>query len=183
MVIFTRFVQAYATTSKSGKTVADRIFNDYALKFGLPARIHHDQGGEFQNQLFSQLKKNCGVLGSRTTPYHPHGNGQVEQFNRTLLQMLKTLTDKQKTNWKESLSKLMYAYNCTRSEVTGFSPFYLLFGRSPRLPIDLLFGLASETGTADQQTYMEKWRREMQEAYEIVQENVKKSTERGQKAL
>ncbi|KAL4008817.1 hypothetical protein ACER0C_002669 [Sarotherodon galilaeus] len=158
---FTRFAQAYATTSKSGKTVADRIFNDYALKFGLPARIHHDQGGEFENQLFAQLKKNCGILGSRTTPYHPQGNGQVERFNRTLLQMLRTLTDRQKTSWKESLNKLIYAYNCTRSEVTGFSPFYLLFGRSPRLPIDLLF--------------------EMQEAYDIVRENAKKSADRSKK--
>ena len=178
---FTRFAQAYATTSKSAKTVADRIFNDYALKFGMPVRIHHDQGGEFENQLFSQLKMNCGVLGSRTTPYHPQGNGQVERFNRTLLQMLKTLTDKQKTNWKESLNKLIYAYNCTRCEVTGFSPFYLLFGRSPRLPIDLLFGLTSDTGKADHRTYMEKWRCEMQEAYEIVKKNVRKSTERGKK--
>lgn len=87
--------------------------------------------------------------------------------------MSKTLTNKQKTNWKESLNKLTYAYNCTRCEVTDFSPFYLLFGRSPRLPIDLLFGLTSETGKADHQTYGE-----MQEAYEIVQGNVKKSTER-----
>lgn len=178
---FTRFAQAYATTSKSAKTVADCIFNDYALKFGLPTRIHHDQGGEFENQLFAQLKKNCGVLGSRTTPYHPQGNGQVERFNRTLLQMLKTLTDKQKTNWKESLNKLIYAYNCTRCEVTGFSPFYLLFGRSPRLPIDLLFGLTSETGNTDHRAYMEKWKREMQEAYGIVQQNANKSTERSKR--
>lgn len=178
---FTRFAQAYATTSKSAKTVADRIFNDYALKFGLPTRIHHDQGGEFENQLFAQLQKNCGVLGSRTTPYHAQGNGQVERFNRTLLQMLKTLTDKQKTNWKESLNKLIYAYNCTRCEVTGFSPFYLLFGRSPRLPIDLLFSLTSETGKMDHQTYMEKWRQEMQEAYDIVRENAKKAAERSKR--
>ncbi|XP_068115048.1 uncharacterized protein [Hyperolius riggenbachi] len=178
---FTRFAQAYATTSKSAKTVADRIFNDYALKYGMPMRIHHDQGGEFENQLFAQLKKNCGVLGSRTTPYHPQGNGQVERFNRTLLQMLRTLTEKQKTNWKDSLNKLVYAYNCTRCEVTGFSPFYLLFGRSPRLPIDLLFGLTSETGKPDHRAYMEKWKQEMQNAYEIVQENMKKSTERSKK--
>lgn len=157
---FTRFAQAYATTSKSDKTVADKIFNDYSLKFGFPLRIHHDQGGKFENQLFAQLAKNCGVAGSRTTPYHPQGNGQVERFNRTLLQMLKTLTEREKANWKESLNKLIYAYNCTRSEVTGFSPFYLLFGRAPRLPIDLLFRLTPETGTSDHQQYikkMEKW--------------------------
>lgn len=47
VVHFTRFVQAYPTTSKSGKVVMDKIFNDYALKFGFLMRIHHYQGGEF----------------------------------------------------------------------------------------------------------------------------------------
>ena len=176
---FTRFTQAYPTTSKSAKTVADKIFNDYVLKFGLPARIHHDQGGEFENQLFAQLKRHCGVLGSRTTPYHPQGNGQVERFNRTILQMLKTLTEKEKTNWKGSLNKLIHAYNCTRSEVTGFSPFYLLFGRSPRLPV--MFGLDSESGNIDHKTYVDQWRQEMQQAYDIVRENVRKATERNKR--
>lgn len=178
---FTRFAQAYATTSKSGKTVADKIFNDYALKFGFPTRIHHDQGGEFENQLFTQLKKYCGVAGSRTTPYHPQGNGQVERFNRTLLQMLKTLTERQKTHWKDSLNKLMYAYNCTRSEVTGFSPFYLLYGRSPRLPVDMLFNLTLEQGNCNHSNYMEKWKQGMEEAYEITRENAHKAAVRSKR--
>lgn len=50
---FTRFVQVYATTSKSAKMVADQIFNDYAMKFGFPQRINYDQGAEFENQLVS----------------------------------------------------------------------------------------------------------------------------------
>ncbi len=178
---FTRFAQAYATTSKSGKTAADKIFNDYALRFGFPARIHHDQGGEFENQLFAQLKNYCGVAGSRTTPYHPQGNGQVERFNRTLLQMLKTLTERQKSNWKDSLSKLTYAYNCTRSEVTGFSPFYLLYGRSPRLPVDMLFNLTSEQGDSNHHNYMEKWKQGMEEAYKITRENAHKAATRSKR--
>lgn len=178
---FTRFAQAYPTTSKSGKAVADKIFNDYALKFGFPTRIHHDQGGEFGNQLFSQLSKYCSVAGSRTTPYHPQGNGQVERFNRTLIQMLKTLTDKDKMNWKDSLNKLIFAYNCTRTEVTGFSPFYLLYGRSPRLPIDMLFSLPTEDGSCSQRDYVETWKQGMQEAYAIARENAHKSAQRNKR--
>lgn len=178
---FTRFAQAYPTTSKSGKVVADKIFNDYALKFGFPARIHHDQGGEFENQLFSQLSKYCNVAGSRTTPYHPQGNGQVERFNRTLMQMLKTLTDMDKLSWKDSLNKLIFVYNCTRTEVTGFSPFYLLFGRSPRLPIDLMCNLPTEAGSLSHHRYAEQWRQGMQEAYAIAQENAKKSGQRNKR--
>ncbi len=180
---FTRFAQAYPTTSKSGKVVADKIFNDYALKFGFPMRIHHDQGGEFENQLFSQLSKYCSVAGSRTTPYHPQGNGQVERFNRTLLQMLKTLTDKDKTNWKNSLNKLIFAYNCTRTEVTGFSPFYLLYGCSPRLPVDMLFNLLgnADEGSHSHQTYVDQWRHGMQEAYAIARENAHKTAQRNKR--
>lgn len=157
--------------------VADKIFNDYALKFGFPTRNHHDQGGEFENQLFSQLSKYCSVAGSRTSPYHPPGNGQVERFNRTLIQMLKTLTDKDKMNWKDSLNKLIFAYNCTRTEVTGFSLFYLLYGRSPRLPIDMLFSLPTEDGSCSRRDYVEIWKQGMQEAYAIARENAHKSAQ------
>lgn len=113
----------------------------------------------FVLKLFSQLSKYCSVAGSRTTPCHPQGSGQVERFNRTLLQMLKTLTEKDKMNWKDSLNKLIFAYNCTKTEVTGFSSFYLLHGRSPRLPIHMLFNLPTETGEGSQLEYVQRWKK------------------------
>lgn len=100
---FTRFAQAYLTTSKSGKVVADKAFNDYALKFGFPMRIHHDQGGEFENQLFSQLSKYCSVAGSRITPYHPQGNGQVETSYYHVTNYLLKLRDSHLENQKENM--------------------------------------------------------------------------------
>lgn len=108
------------------------------------------------------------------------GNGQVERMNRTLLQMLKTLTDTQKSNWKESLNKLVYAYNCTRCEVTGYSPFYLLYGRSPRLPVEMFFGLSTESDANDRD-YVKKWKQGMEEAYAIANKNAQKAAERSKK--
>ncbi len=178
---FTRFAQAYATRNKSAKTVVQHVFGDFSLKFGFPEKIHHDMGREFENHLMDQLQKVSGVRGSHTTPYHPMGNGQVERFNRTLLSMLRTLSDPKKADWKNSLSKVVHAYNCTRSEATGFSPYYLLFGRSPRLPIDLMFNLQANEKQQSYADYVANWRTRMQEAYEIASKTAEKEALRGKK--
>ena len=108
---FTRYAQAYATKNKSARTVAQKLYNDFVLRFGFPLKIHHDHGGEFENRLHRELEKLCGVGHSRATPYHPQGNGQVERFNCTLLNMLHTLPETQKSRWADHLNQVEHAYN------------------------------------------------------------------------
>ena len=175
---FTRYAAAYATKSKSAPTVAEKIYNDFVLRFGYPERIHHDQGREFENQLLDSLEKLCGVRHSSTTPYHPQGNGQVERFNQTLLSMLRTLPEHKKSRWRDYLQKVVHAYNCTRHSATGFSPFYLLCGRSPKLPIDVIFDAKPTVGSKSSESYPEyvrKWRGAMKEACDIAAKRTQRS--------
>ena len=177
---FTRFAQAYPTKDKSAKTSAQKVYNDFILRFGFPQTIHHDQGGEFENKLFYQLDQLCGITHSRTTPYHPQGNGQVERFNRTLLGMLRTLPETYKSRWADHLNKLVYAHNCTRCDSTGFSPFYLLFGRNPPLVFDRLFGLRSSQERAQPyEVYVENWRKAMEQAHKIASQKASKASTKG----
>ena len=93
--------------------------------------------------------------------------------------MLRTLPDLKKRKWDESLNKMIHAYNCTKHEATGYAPYYLLFGRTPRLPIDLVFNLNHDCAKGDYNTYVQNWQHDMKEAYQIAQQNAKKIAERG----
>ena len=90
---FTRFGQTYGTTNKPAKTAAEKLFNDFVVKFGTLNRILHNQEKEFENKLFNELETYFGIKICRTTPYHPMGNGMVERLNSTVIQTLRTLSE------------------------------------------------------------------------------------------
>jgi transposase InsO family protein len=176
---FTRFAQAYATKNKSSTTAAEKLYNDFVLRFGFPAKILHDQGREFENKLFHQLEKLSGVQRIRTTPYHPQTNGKAERFNRTLLSMLRTLPEDRKSKWKDSVNKVVHAYNCTVNDATGYSPFFLLFGRPPRLPVDLMFGTSPTASKGNHAEYVKRWKGAMKDAYTKAISNASKAASAG----
>ena len=136
---FTRYAQAYPTTNKSAHTAAEKIFDNFILRFGFPTRNHDDQGRELENNLVHHLEQLTGIKQSGTIPYNPMGNAQCERFNQNLLLTIRTMAESQKSRWKEHVNKMCFAYNWTRNDSTGFSPFEMLLGQTPHLPIDIIF--------------------------------------------
>ena len=81
------------------------------------------------------------------SPYHPQSNGAVERAHQTLRRMIGKLDKEKRCKWKSHLGSVLIAYNATRALVTGYSPYFLMFGCRPRLPIDLLFPTAVRQGS------------------------------------
>ena len=173
---FSRYAQAIPTRNQTAKTTARVLFDNFVVHYGFPARIHSDQGQTFESNLIKELCKIAEIEKSRTTPYHPMGNGQCERFNQTLLQMLGTLEDYQKSDWKAHVPTLVHAYNATFHHSAGYSPYFLMFGRHPRLAIDAFLGLSPDALTATKQTeYVRKLRERLHYAYTRAEEAAKRS--------
>jgi transposase InsO family protein len=141
---FTKYACAYPTRSQHASVVAKILVEQFIVHYGIPERLHSDQGANFEGNVVKHLCQLLGMKKSRTTPYHPQGDGITERFNRTLLSMLSTLELEKKINWKEHVAPLVHAYNCMRHETTGYTPFYLMFGRTPRLPVDMFLGVKTD---------------------------------------
>ena len=111
------------------------------MHYGFPTRIHSDQGQCFESNLIKELCTIANVEKSHTTPYHLLGNGHFERFNQTLFQNLGTMVFIKEELRKAHIPSCVRAYNSTFHDSTGYSPFFLMFGRHPRLAIDAFFGI------------------------------------------
>ena len=148
------------------------------VHYGWPEKILTDQGKSFENNLFRELCSLARVKKLCTSPYHPETNGQCEHFNATLISMLGTLPSHAKKNWQEWVATLTHAYNCTVSPVTGFSPYFLMFGRIPKLPLDIDLQIPMvEQEPTSQQNYAQKLHSKLQWAYQKAQDNNKRESE------
>nr|XP_055049769.1 uncharacterized protein LOC129435994 [Misgurnus anguillicaudatus] len=177
---FTKYAVAIPTRNQKAQTVARCLWDNFFVHYGFPERLHSDQGPDFESRLIKELCDIAGVRKVRTTPYHPSGN-PVERFNRTLLQMLGTLENKKKSCWKDFVRPMVHAYNCTRSDVTGYTPYELMFGRQPRLPVDLAFGLPVNKPTKTHSQYVKDLKECLRESYEIAMKTAAKVADRNKR--
>ena len=167
---FTKLARAIPTKNETALTTARALYNNFVTIYGIPQRIHSDQGRNFESNVIKSLCAITGMSKSKTTPYHPMGNGVTERMNQSLLKMLGTLSEDKKSKWKEHLPSIIHAYNCTPHEATGFSPYELMFGRKPVLPIDV--EMMPETAVVPVTKFAEELQHHIKYAHEVANRNL-----------
>jgi len=135
-------MEVYAIPNQKAIIVAQKLVDQLFCRFSPPEQLHSDQGKQFESALLHEVCNILGMKKSRTSPYHPQCDGLVECYNRTLLDMLATWNHP--FAWEDQLSKVCMAYNTSVHASTGYTPFFLMFGRQARMPIDLMYGMGNE---------------------------------------
>ena len=176
---FTHFVQAYVMKNHTAYTTAWVLYNNYFSVFGFLQRLMSDQGTEFTGDVIAALCKLLGIQKIRTTPYHPQSNGSAERVHQTLQRMIGKLDPEKHRKWPLHIGSMLIAYNATRSQVTGYSPYFLMYGRRPWLPVDLLFPTRNTrewTHTIDE--YVKTLYEWLEECVQLAQESASREAQR-----
>ena len=135
---FSKWVEIMPLPDMLATTVANVLLDNVFSRFGMPAQLHSDQGPQFESKLMAELCKLLGIKKTRTTPYHPQGDGMVERANRTIQIALKSYVDRNYAEWDRYLPQVQLAYNTSVHRVTGYTPHFVLFGREAGLPLHAL---------------------------------------------
>ena len=130
---FTKWADAIPLPNQKATTITSALIKLFST-IGMPQIVHSDQGRNFESTILKQSLEAFGISKSHTTAYHPEGDGMVERFNRTLLQLLQIYVE-QESEWEEHLPLALYAYCTAVHTATGMSPYVLMFGRQPQMTV------------------------------------------------
>lgn len=139
--VFTKFAVGMPCRDQTALTTAKALKNRFFDTYGIPVRIHSDQGRNFESKIIAELCSLYNISKSRTTAYNPSGNPVTERFNRTLCGLLRSLNNTR--DWPDHIQNLVFIYNCTPHSASKVSPYKLFFGRDPTTQLDQLLGTPS----------------------------------------
>lgn len=121
-------------------TVADAVIDHIVLRHGCPSQLFPDRGSQFLSKLFKRMAARLGITRVSTSAYRPETNGQVERINRYVAAALTSYVKVHQDDWDQYLGAIAFAYCTSVIDAIATTPFYLLHGRDPRLPTDVLAG-------------------------------------------
>ena len=180
---FTKYAFATQVKSENASKTAETLYKQIYTKFGIPEVIHSDRGATFLSKVIKELNKILAIHHTVTTAYRPQSNGTCERLNNTIINRIRTLHPREKKNWHLHLDSLLFAYNTTVHESTGISPFYGMFGRQAKIPLDLMIRLPSINSDkiTNIKTFASEREEELKESFELCAENIRKRQHRSKR--
>jgi len=160
----TKYVEAQACKDQQAETAANFIFSNIICRYGAPKEILSDKGQAFTGTLIATLSKLCGISQKFTAGYHPQTNALTERFNRTIQEVLSKFVNPEQSNWDDLLQASVFAYNTSIHSSTGFTPFEMVHGFIPTMPVgvDLIIPKGSQTAS--------EWVKTIHDQARIIQE-------------
>jgi transposase InsO family protein len=141
IIVFTEYHSRWAEViplkTISAEAVARAFVDFIVLRFGTPDVLISDQGSDFTSHLFAAVVAILGTDHHFTTSFRQNSNGLTERFNQVLAASLAIFTASQSTSWVAELPFVAFAHRSIVSANLGVSPFRMLFGVEPRMPIDV----------------------------------------------
>jgi transposase InsO family protein len=136
---FSHWPSAYPIESTEGKTVINCLKKHIAL-YSVPAKIISDRGRNFMSKEVSEFIDKLGAEKVATAAYKPSSNGSVERFHAYLAQSISHVVKHTHEDWDEHIDSMLFAYRVTPLDGINVSPYEIMYGREPNLPIDNLLG-------------------------------------------
>lgn len=175
---FTKWLECVAVPEQNAETVAQQFMQHFIVTFGCPLEVHTDQGKQFDSTLFKSLCKLLQIAKTRTTPYHPSSNGQIERYNRLIVQMIRCFVDKHPKDWDLYLPLLVMATHAMKHRDTGFTPNRLMLGREVMMPIDLIMGTESTQVLYEPTEWVALQEEVIPKIYSLVRKNLEGTLKR-----
>ena len=130
--------EAFPIPDKSADSIVSAFINQYLPVHMCLRYILSDNGTEFKNNCMDQVLKQLGIERIFSAPYHLQSNGKLEVFHKYLKPTLKKLCEKDPSNWNRYINQVLASYRVTPNLATAETPFFLVYGRDPDLPLHQL---------------------------------------------
>jgi hypothetical protein len=152
-----------------------QLFLDMVCKHhGMPRSLVSDRDRIFISQFWRELLKLSGTQLRMSTAYYPETDGQTEVLNRSLEQYLRAFVHHKPSLWLTFLPLAERSYNTTKHSATGYSPFYVVYGKEQATIPQYVFGTsrieAVDSMLAERQNFLLFLRRKLLKAQSLMKE-------------
>ena len=130
------WVEAAPLVKLTSSSTAKFLLEYWVYRYGSIKTVTTDNGAEFEKEFVKAVQK-IGAKLIHTSPYYPEANGMVERGHKTIKDTLVKMCGQSGGKWREYLPLVLFSDRISTKRTTGYTPYEIIFGQLPVLPVDL----------------------------------------------